>query len=288
MSSANRKEHRVSFQPIPGSKGHRQRTSDSGVGSDFDGYGSSPSAEDYFALEKAHKKLKEELAAVKSDLKEADARFRALQNTIEVLENDKTALIREKRTLRDEIDVLREDNRKSRSSPPQREHSARMSGALPAHPPSPKEPKPSRRSESKRRGESKVRKSSEEKELAKRVKEDKERLGRRFEIKDDKSVSSSSSSGRSKHDSYVDPYNPSSVVEPTARPRTNRSESSYSSIRPSVITTTTVTDPRYADIPRTSTYAGHDGYDDDEVYLAEDGNYYPYPLPTESRGRTHR
>ncbi|KAJ0159641.1 hypothetical protein CTA2_9362, partial [Colletotrichum tanaceti] len=122
MSSANRKEQRVSFQTIPASKSHRHQTSDSGVGSDFS---SSPTPQDYFDLERNHIKLKEEFHATRNKLKEveaqlqeANARLSAMDNTVEVLKNDNKALDREKRNLRTEVEVLRDDIRKSRSSPP--------------------------------------------------------------------------------------------------------------------------------------------------------------------------
>ncbi|OHE90541.1 hypothetical protein CORC01_14165 [Colletotrichum orchidophilum] len=297
MSSANRKEHRVSFQPIPLSKGHRHQSSDSGISE-------VSSTQDFFDLEMKYKKLLEDFAQHKSESK---ARCSALQNTIDVLESDKLALDREKRNLREENNLLRDDLRKAQRNSPPRD-STKMSGALPSHPPSPKEHKESkeskesklRRSESKhRRGESKVRKTTEEKELAKRVKEDKERLGRRFDHKDDKSVSSGGSSSRSKQSSYIEPMGPSAPrpaanIEP---PRTHnrRSESTSYSIRPSVITTTTVTEPSYGNLPRTPGYADHESpFDYDGAYahaqyVPEDANYYAPPLSSEpSRGRSRR
>ncbi|GJC85837.1 hypothetical protein ColLi_08675 [Colletotrichum liriopes] len=313
-AAANRKEQRVSFQTIPTTKGHRHQTSDSGVGSDFS---SSPTAQEYFDLERNHSKLKEEHLATRSKLKEAEAqlqeanaRLSAMQNTVEVLQNDNKALDREKRNLRTEVEALREDIRKSRSSPPR--DSTRMSGALPAHPPSPKEPKESkhsRRSESKhhrseskhRRSESKPRKTTEEKELEKRVKQDKERLRGRFDHKDDKSVSSTSSSGRSKQSgSYIEPLGPvvprpAPAVEQAGRSRHARTESTsyHDSIRPAVYTTTTtIADPSYSALPRNLAYPEYeaDYYPDTtSQYVQEDGSYHPYPLPADPpRGRSRR
>ncbi|KAK2042825.1 hypothetical protein LZ31DRAFT_347238 [Colletotrichum somersetense] len=316
MSSANRKEQRVvTFQTIPAIKGHRHQTSDSGVGSDFS---SSPTAQEYFDLERNHSKLKEEYLATRDKLKEtetmlkqANARLTAMQNTVEVLENDNKALVNEKRNLRAEVEALREE-RKPRSSPPR--ESTKMSGALPAHPPSPKEPKesskPLRRSESKhhrseskhRRSESKPRKTAEEKELEKRVKQDKERLRGRFDHKDDKSSSSSgSSSGRSKQSgSYIEPLGPAAsrpvtAAEQPARSRHSRADSYHDSIRPTVYTTTTIPDPAtYNAMPRSPAYAeyGSDYYaDSTSQYVQGDGSYHAYPLPTAldtPRGRSRR
>ncbi|OHW90627.1 hypothetical protein CSPAE12_10777 [Colletotrichum incanum] len=295
MSTANRKEQRVSFQTIPTTKGHRHQTSDSGVGSDFS---SSPTAQEYFDLERNHIKLKEEHLATRNKLKEteaqlqeANARLSAMQNTVEVLQNDNKALDREKRNLRTEVEALRDD--------------------IP-HPPSPKEPKESkhsRRSESKhhrseskhRRSESKPRKTTEEKELEKRVKQDKERLRGRFDHKDDKSVSSTSSSGRSKQSgSYIEPLGPvvsrpAPAVEQAGRSRHARTESTsyHDSIRPAVYTTTTtIADPSYSALPRNLSYPEYeaDYYPDTaSQYVQEDGSYHPYPLPADPpRGRSRR
>ncbi|KAK1595106.1 uncharacterized protein LY79DRAFT_511531 [Colletotrichum navitas] len=320
MSSANRKEQRVTFQAIPATKGHRHKASDSGVESDFS---SSPTAQEYFDLERNHSKLKEEYLTTRDKLKEtetllqqANARLTAMQNTVEVLENDNKALLSEKRNLRAEVDALRED-RKSRTSPPR--ESTKMSGALQTHPPSPKESKEpkeskhSRRSESKhrrseskhRRSESKPRKTTEEKELEKRVKQDKERLRGRFDHKDDKSSSSSgSSSGRSKQSgSYIEPLGPaaSRPVPPAEQPGRSRhsrpeSTSYHDSIRPAVFTTTTTPDlSAYgAAMPRSPAYPdyGGDYYPDSaSQYVQADGSYHPYPLSPvldAPRGRSRR
>ncbi|KAK1980613.1 hypothetical protein LZ30DRAFT_782633 [Colletotrichum cereale] len=312
MSSANRKEQRVSFQTIPATKSHRRQTSDSGVDSDFS---SSPTAQEYFDLERNHSKLKEEYLTTRNKLKEAEtelqqvnARLAAMQNTVECLEDEKKVLDREKRALRAEVEALRED-RKPRPSPPR--ESTKMSGALQAHPSSPKEPKEpkhSRRSESKhhrseskhRRSESKPRKTTEEKELEKRVKQDKERLRGRFDHKDDKSSSSSSSSSsRSKQSgSYIEPLGPaaSRPVPPAEQPgrsRHSRAESTsyHDSRRPSVYATTTIPDPTpYSAMPRSPAYAeyGGDYYADSASQYVQqaDGSYHPYPLPVDApRGR---
>ncbi|EFQ35198.1 hypothetical protein CGRA01v4_01280 [Colletotrichum graminicola] len=325
MSSANRKEQRVTFQATPATKGHRRQASDSGVESDFS---SSPTAQEYFDLERNHSKLREEYLATRDKLKEAEtmlqqanARLTAMQNTVEVLENDNKALLSEKRNLRAEVDALRED-RKSRTSPPR--ESTKMSGALQTHPPSPKEskepkepkePKESkhlRRSESKhhrseskhRRSESKPRKTTEEKELEKRVKQDKERLRGRFDHKDDKSSSSSgSSSGRSKQSgSYIEPLGPaaSRPVPPAEQPgrsRHSRAESTsyHDSIRPAVYTTTTIPDTSaFSTLPRSPAYPeyGGDYYADSaSQYVQGDGSYHAYPLSPvldAPRGRSRR
>ncbi|GKT47101.1 uncharacterized protein ColSpa_07282 [Colletotrichum spaethianum] len=307
MSSANRKEQRVSFQTIPTSKSHRHQTSDSGVGSDFS---SSPTAQEYFDLEKNHIKLKEEHLATRNKLKDAEAqlheahaRLKAMQNTIDVLENDNKALDREKRNLRTEVEALHTLQPASGVG--------QDVGALPAHPPSPKEPKESkhsRRSESKHhrgeskhhRSESKPRKTTEDKELEKRVKQDKERLRGRFDHKDDKSVASSSSSGRSKQSgSYIEPLGPAAsrpAVEPAGRPRHARTESTsyHDSIRPAVYTT--VTEPAYSTLPRSPAYPEYDNDyypDTTSQYVQEDGSYRFHPLPSPlpadpPRGRSYR
>ncbi|KAK1478857.1 hypothetical protein CCUS01_16452 [Colletotrichum cuscutae] len=310
MSTANKKEARVTFQTT---KGHRHQSSDSSISV----ISSSPSAQDYFDLELKYNQLLDDMSRLKSETK---ARYAALENNIEVLKIDKKAWEREKENLRTENQVLREDLRKAQRHSPSRE-STKMSGALPSQPPSPrehkerehrepreykeprehKEPKESkalRRSDSKHRarGESKVRKPTEDKELAKRCKEDKERLGRRFEHKDDKSTSSGSSRG-SKQGSYIEPMGPSaprpaSIVEPT-RPRTKRSESTSYAIRPTVLTTTTVTDSPYDQ--RTPGYPDHESsfyegsaYGHGHSPYVEDGSYYAHPLPETTRGRSRR
>ncbi|OBR06188.1 hypothetical protein CH63R_10308 [Colletotrichum higginsianum IMI 349063] len=310
MSSANRKEQRVSFQTIPSSKSHRHQTSDSGVGSDFS---SSPTPQEYFDLERNHIKLKEEFLATRNKLKEAEAqlqeanaRLSAMENTVEVLKNDNKALDREKRNLRTEVEALRDDIRKSRSSPPR--ESTKMSGALPPHPSSPKEHKEhkehksSRRSESKhhrseskhRRSESKPRKNTEEKELEKRVKQDKERLRGRFDHKDDKSIASSTSSGRSKQSgSYMEPLGPVAPRPAPAVEQAGRSRHSHhNSIRPAVYTTTTIPEPAYGALPHSPAYQDYDAdyYPDaTSQYVQEDGGYHFHPLPVDPpRGRSHR
>ncbi|KAK1957527.1 hypothetical protein LY78DRAFT_384227 [Colletotrichum sublineola] len=316
MSSANRKEQRVTFQAIPATKGHRHQTSDSSIGSDFS---SSPTTQEYFDLERNHSKLKEEYLATRNKLKEAEtklqqanARLTAMENTIEVLENNNKALDREKRNLRAEIDALRED-RKSRTSPPR--ESTKMSGAVQTQPPSPKESKESkeskhsRRSESKhhrseskhRRSESKPRKTTEEKELEKRVKQDKERLRGRFDHKDDKSSSSSTtSSGRSKQSgSYIEPLGPAASrpvpsADQAGRSRHSRAESTsyHDSIRPAVFATTTIPDPSaYSAVPHSPAYAEYYAESASPYVQQVDGSYHSYPMPPvidPPRGRSRR
>ncbi|OLN92202.1 hypothetical protein CCHL11_01385 [Colletotrichum chlorophyti] len=285
MQSANKKEHRVSFQTSPSTRSRRQQTGDPG----YDGYGTDPTPQDYYILEKAHNKLKEELAVIKSELEGARAAMAGLKNSVEVLTADKKTLTYEKRNLQDEVHALREEIRSPRSSPPREQ--VKMSGALPPEPSSSKDSK-LRRSESKhRRSESKVRRTSEEKQRAKeqkeydkRMKEDKERLGRRFDPKDDRSVVTNSSSGRSKTESYIEPYGPATprpappVVESV--PRRSRRDSTYSSstVRPAVYTH--LTEPVYADIP-------HTDYDMSAGYIANDGHYYLYPLDAHGRPIRH-
>ncbi|KAF9877604.1 hypothetical protein CkaCkLH20_04739 [Colletotrichum karsti] len=290
--SANRKEYRssnrVSFhEPVSNVsvRGHRRQASDSGVGSDHDSYDASPdrSKQALYDLQKTHSSLKDEHAKLQEAFRNLTARFKAIENTNEVLEDDKKKLAAEKRTLREENQKLRDDLHKARSNQT-RDRDVKMTGAIPAQPPSPKEKiqrsaSKARRSESKAPGsrssedrEREERKERKErKEREKRHEEDKLRLKGRFELKDS-TDDGSVSSGSSTRKSYIEPYGPSAPRSTAAatttsmpeRPRRKRADSSFTSSRPQVNLNVT-------------TYDDSAAYDNG-TYLAEDGNYYPYPL----------
>ncbi|TDZ37959.1 hypothetical protein C8035_v001254 [Colletotrichum spinosum] len=295
---ANRKEHRssrnVSFEPVHSVsvRGHRHQASDSGVGSDQDSYGTSPdrstAAQAYYDLQKAHRSLKEEVVRLQEDLRNALAHSKALENRVEVLTNDNNTLNLEKKTLKSENEALHAEVRKARNHQP-REREAKMSGANPAPPASPKE----KEKKSSTRGESRVRKSDdkdrkERKDYEKRCKEDKERLKNRFDHKESSTKddnSSTSSSGRSKRESYVEPFGPPAPRSTVSSSNAERSRrgSTYSHSRPTVIATTTLAEPAYSGPPRNDyDKAVYDDY-------VEGGDYHPYPLQTDpyaSRGRS--
>ncbi|KAK2780330.1 hypothetical protein CKAH01_00274 [Colletotrichum kahawae] len=74
------------------------------------------SAQAYFDLHKAHLSLKAEWARLRDEVRDVNARFTALTNTVEVLEDDKEKLIREKRLIKYDNDKLKEELRTLRKS----------------------------------------------------------------------------------------------------------------------------------------------------------------------------
>ncbi|KAH9239563.1 hypothetical protein K456DRAFT_951691 [Colletotrichum gloeosporioides 23] len=93
----------VSFEPVHGGA----RSSQGSFPQDYSS--SDRSAQAYYDLHKAHLSLKDEYAKLREELRDINARYTAIVNTIKDLGDDKEKLVREKRTLWDENYKLRDE-----------------------------------------------------------------------------------------------------------------------------------------------------------------------------------
>lgn len=141
--------------------------------------GSTPLKPDYFELQRAHLKLKEELQLKKADLQDSGSRNHTLQNVINILENDKTALVAQTKALRAEIDLVKNHQRSlTQSSPPILTRKSSLEAYL-----NEEASKISEKVKEHRRPENRSHRSisSERNRMSYRIQQDKERLIHRFE-----------------------------------------------------------------------------------------------------------
>ena len=296
---------RVSFsardRDSPPSGGSSRYTSDSGVGSLSDRatnasrafpspgsvhaqWNSLPALQDaYRALydEKDRYKAKarqldEEASSARKNLKEAEARFRGLVDRNEQLEEERKTFGRQLDEKQDVIERLQrklEDFELERSERKRSSRSPPTAGGANADPPKPK------RSTSKR-----------ESRDAKESKDDKRRLGKRFEVRDgDASESTSSSKAtRSSHrSSYIEPFGPkpSNPMPPREGPPVQQYQT-YTQSPDYQPTFAKMGQPSVSSVPRTAPRPVHPSVHVQTTtgYYEEDGQYYPYPLPRQPNG----
>ncbi len=318
---------RVNFSDSPPSGSSSRVTSDSGVGSlsDHGSHESKPDRasaaydvqgqwNDLPALQEAYrrlydskqhwkdkaKRLDEENIQVRQQKKDIEAQWRTVVERVEQLENDKAKILKDKKA---ELVQLQEDNSDMRqklaeahakveslrrNSPPV------MSGANPASSSRPRRSSSLHRSSSKRDPD----------------KDQKHRLERRFESKDDggRSDNTTSSKGTSRNTrrgSYIEPFGPGPEMAPPPppapppqqqqQPGVRAQYATYSQSTQAPPTFSRVEEPKYSSVPRTmarpqvvletdyvppvrpSVYV--------EDTFVEDGNYHAYALPGEHSGR---
>ncbi|KAK1761108.1 hypothetical protein QBC47DRAFT_456769 [Echria macrotheca] len=319
MSSKTVKFRRDS--PSGGSYLDHQR-SDSGVGSFSDSesrtaYGDRPfggsdfDAPDLYALQDAlHNEvsakqrwmakateLDDLLSRAHKEIKEAEARMRALEDHVDELEEEKTKLAKANKEMTEENARLKEELKESSSSSTKRKSKSSpvMSGALNTDRDEEKKP---RRSASKRhsvRDSDRVEREKErerlhreiEKEMEREKEREMDRLRRRFDKTGDesdaKSSNTSNKSHRSRRESYVEPLGASAPRPQAQVPPSPSRQYSYSSAP---------YPPQYQPAGAPRAQAVHPqvvvSYSDtsrDE----EDGLYHPHPLPNKQRaGRERR
>jgi hypothetical protein len=228
--------------------------------------------------------LREALGAASADAtrwkaKFEQAKWKALVDRNEVLEDEKKKLLNDRKVLRDENGVLRDEImhlRRQRTSPG-RESPPMMSGASPQEP-----PKISRTMSTKK---------GKEKEQD----DQKKRMSQRFEREDQGHATSSSRQGQ--REGYVEPWGPGGRPAPPGRPRRSSSiaaPTSRGAAFPTNYNTnyTTAQDPApiYAS-PRSPTYASiprNVNYDPEYPGNYDDGSYRGLDIPLPETRHGHR
>jgi len=252
------------------------------------------------------------LRSANTELKETEARLRALEDHLDELEEEKAKLIKKNKEVTDEVASLKEglkdeakekdkEAKKSSSSSSRRERKSSspplMSGALNGD--EEKKSRPSRR-ESKRhsirdseRAEREKERERIHREIEKEMEREKERqqerdmdrLRKRFDKGDEsdaRSSNTSSKSHRSRRDSYVEPLGQPSPRPQVAPPSPSR-QYAYSSNSYPQQSYAPAAAPRVPVVHPQVVVSYNDAFHDEE-----DGLYHPHPLPNKTRGSDRR
>jgi len=245
------------------------------------------SKEDY---KRKAKKLDQENIEERKLRKETEAKWRGVVNQNEQLEEDKKALLKEKRDLQKQNDGQLHEIEELRLQLAEANAQIEKLRRKAATTPPAEDPKLSRRRS--KRGET--------------AEEEKERLSKRFQVKEgDKSSdtnasgsSSSSRPSRSGRDSYIEPFGPKSsstrpaAPPPRAAPAATAQYATYTESTHRTPTYAKTHEPTYSSVPRSAHPSVYVEEDISYITPTEDGLYHPHPLPNEtvssSRRQHHR